>query len=265
VGGGITWEGERLSNTELRGGPSSRWPGGWDYNTYVGTDSRRSLNAVAEIYGHNGSEDSRSVRGYFLRLAYRPTNALTLTLSPSFERRRMEMQYVETASFGDDDRFVFGSLDQDTTSLTVRLDLAITPNLTIQYYGAPFVSSGSYDQMKRVTDPRAPSYRDRFEVYADDQLSLDDDAGVYDVDENRDGTTDYSFSGPDFDFRDFNSTLVLRWEYRPGSQLYVVWSQARSEELLRPGPLRLGSEYRSLFDAPPHDVFLIKFSKWFSL
>jgi hypothetical protein len=118
--------------------------------------------------------------------------------------------------------------------------------------------------MKRITDPQAAEYRDRFTPYDADQIRLDVDAGVYEVDENRDGKVDYSFDRPDFDFRDFNSTLVLRWEYRPGSQLYVVWSQARSEELLRPGPLRLGSEYRSLFDAPPHDIFLVKFSKWFS-
>ena len=118
--------------------------------------------------------------------------------------------------------------------------------------------------IKRITDPRAAAYHDRFAPYDDDQIRLDEEAAVYEVDENRDGEVDYRFDRPDFDFRDFNSTLVLRWEYQPGSEFYVVWSQARSEELLRPGPLRVGGAYRSLFDAPPHDVFLIKFSKWFA-
>jgi hypothetical protein len=264
LGGGLTWEGEQLSNTELRGGPSSRWPGGRFYDVYAGTDSRRSLYGTIEHYGEDGREGSHRLRGYWLQLTYRPTNALTLSLNPQLERRRSEMQYVDTLAFGNEDRFVFGALDQDTVSLTVRLDLALTPNLTIQYYGAPFISSGTYQAMKRITDPQAAEYRDRFAPYDADQIRLDVDAGVYEVDENRDGKVDYRFDRPDFDFRDFNSTLVLRWEYRPGSQLYVVWSQARSEESLRPGPLRLGAEYRSLFDAPPHDIFLVKFSKWFS-
>ena len=264
MGGGVTWAGERLSNTELRGGPASRWPGGWFYDIYAGTDSRRSLYGTLEHWGDNGDQGSERQRGYFLQLTYRPTNALTLALNPWIEQRRSEMQYIETSSYEGEDRFLFGGIDQDTFSLTVRFDLAITPNLTLQYYGAPFVSSGSYKAIKRITDPQAAAYRDRFALYDDDQIRLDAEAGVYEVDENRDGEVDYRFDRPDFDFRDFNSTMVLRWEYRPGSELYVVWSQARSEELLRPGPLRVGDAYRRLFEAPPHDIFLVKFSKRFA-
>ena len=264
VGGGLTWEGANTSNTELRGGPASRWPGGLRYDVYAGSDNRRAFSLTLEHYGNDGNQDARLLRGYWAGLTYRPTNALTVSLNPQLERWRSEMQYVDTLAFGEQDRFVFGRIDQSTVSLTLRLDFAITPNLTIQYYGAPFVSSGTYDAIKRITDPQADAYHDRFARYDADQIHLDRDAGVYEVDEDRDGTVDYSFDRPDFDFRDFNSTLVVRWEYSPGSQVYVVWSQARNDELLRPGPLRLGREYGSLFDAPAHNVFLIKFSRWFS-
>ena len=48
---------------------------------------------------------------------------------------------------------------------------------------------------------------------------------VYAIDENLDGTIDYSFENPDFSYVQFNSNLVLRWEYIPGSELFLVWSQ----------------------------------------
>jgi hypothetical protein len=85
------------------------------------------------------------------------------------------------------------------------------------------------------------------------------------VDEDGDGVADYSFDRPDFDFREFNSTFVLRWEYRPGSQIYFVWSQARVDEDLDPTGLAVSRELGNLFRAHPHDVVLIKFSRWFSL
>jgi hypothetical protein len=265
VGGGVSRQWESLSNTELRGGPSSRWPGAWEYSAYVGSDQRRKLNFSAGIDGLSGDEGSERFRRLWLDLSYRPTNALNVTLSPSFGRTRREMQYVDTQPYGAEDRYLFGSLDQGTLALTLRVDFSITPNLTVQYYGAPFASSGSYAALKRITDPRAPAYRDRFQVFAPDQIALDAAAGVYRVDEDRDGSVDYSFDRPDFDVRDFNSTLVVRWEYRPGSQIYLVWSQAREDDALDPGGLRFGPGMREAFGGKSHDVFLVKFSKWFSL
>jgi hypothetical protein len=265
AGAGVTREGETLSNTELRGGPSSRWPGAWEYDVYAGSDPRRKVYATAGVEGRRGDEDSERFRRYWLDLNFRPTNALTLYLGPSYSRHRREMQYVDTPAFGGQDRYVFGALDQETVALTVRADLALTPNLTVQYYGAPFVSSGAYQRFKRITDPHADAFRDRFREYAPGQVSLDAAAGTYSVDEDGDGVADYSFDRPDFDFREFNSTLVLRWEYRPGSQIYFVWSQARVDEDLDPTGLAVSRELGNLFRAHPHDVVLIKFSRWFSL
>jgi hypothetical protein len=198
-------------------------------------------------------------------LTFRPTNALTVTLSPSLRRNRRELQYVDTLSAAGQDRYLFGRLAQDTSSLTLRLDFAITPNLTVQYYGSPFVSTGRYSELKRIVAPLAGAYRERFALFEPGQIALHSQAGVIDVDEDRDGRVDYSFDRPDFDFREFRSTLVARWEYRPGSQVFLVWSQGRVEEALagdRPG---FGRGVRQLFEAPAHDVFLVKFSKWFSL
>jgi hypothetical protein len=256
---------ESVSNTELRGGPSSKWPGAWEYSAYVRSDQRKRLHLGAGTDGQRGDEGSERTRRLWLELTWRPTNALSVMLSPSVARARPEMQYFDTQPSGAGDRYLFGSLDQETVSLTLRLDFSITPNLTVQLYGAPFASSGTYSELKRITDPRAAAYRDRFSVFAPDQLALDSGSGVYHVDEDRDGSVDYSFDRPDFDVRELNTTLVVRWEYRPGSLLYLVWSQARDDDLLQPGGVGFSRGIGDAFRAHAHDVFLIKFSKWFSL
>jgi hypothetical protein len=265
LGGSLTREFEGLSNTELRGGPTSRWPGSWSYEAYAGTDTRRKVYGTAGVNGRRGDEGSERTREWWLDLAYRPTNALNLAVRPSYGRIRRELQYVDTVSAPAGERYLFGQLDQDTIALTFRADLSITPNLTIQYYGAPFASSGTFAALKRITDPRARAFSGRFRVFRPAEIAFDPAAGAYRVDEDADGRVDYSFDRPDFDFRDFNSTLVVRWEYRPGSQMYVVWSQARQDETLETRGLAFGRGMREIFRTHPHDVFLVKFSRWFSL
>jgi len=175
------------------------------------------------------------------------------------------MQYIDTAAFADDNRYVFGRMDQETLVLTTRLDYTITPNLTVQLYAAPFVSYGRYNEFKRITDPIAGRYLDRFAVYGAEQISFDAANDVFDVDEDHDGTVDYSFDGPDFDARFLNANLVVRWEYTPGSTVFFVWSQSRSNTdlLALDGDFQQGLD--DLFSTQPENVFLVKFSKWFSL
>jgi hypothetical protein len=263
VGVGVTHEGGYVSNNKLRGGPSSKWPGNWAFNVWVNSDSRRKLWLGTGGYIRQARDED--YKEAWLELTFRPTNALSVALNPVVATNRVELQYVDTPSFGTDDRYVFGSLDQKTLSLVLRLDLCLTPNLTLQYYGSPFVSTGRYDAFKHITAPRAEAYADRFAVYGAGQIAYDAAREAYDVDEDSNGSVDYSFDRPDFDSREFNSTLVLRWEYRPGSLLYVVWSQARSDDALRPEQLVPGRGMRQVFEAPPHNVFLVKFSKWFSM
>jgi len=264
LGAGITKEGEETSNTALRGGPASKWPGHVGYNVWGYTDSRKKIQVGIGGYSEQGSEGSLDYNEGWLDITIRPTNALRVVLNPSFSRNRPEMQYVTTESIGEEHRYLFGRLDQKTTSITFRLDYCMTPNLTVQYYGSPFVSSGRFTGFKRITDPKAARYRNRFHVFNDGQIAYDPAGGVYRIDEDGDGDDDYGFDNPDFNYRDFNSNLVIRWEYMPGSLLYLVWSQARSEYLPR-GDFDFGRDMRGLFDMHPHDVFLIKFIKWFSL
>jgi hypothetical protein len=111
----------------------------------------------------------------------------------------------------------------------------------------------------------ADSYRDRFWTYFDSQISLNGDQ--YDIDEHVKGTTDYSFDKTDFNVQEFLSNLVVRWEYSPGSSVYLVWSQTRSN-YNDSGNLDFFNNLGDLFnthDNKPHNVFLVKFSYRFGL
>ena len=260
----ITRLGEIVSNTELRGGPASKWPGAWECSMSMSSDSRKKFYFGLGGYRQIADEGYSDYKESWLDLYYRPSNAMRLTLSPSMSWNDTEMQYVTTESFGGEDRYIFGSLDQETVSFTFRLDYCITPNLTIQYYGSPFISAGEYADFKRITDPMADVYRDRFDLYGDGRIVYDSDNEYYNIDEDGDDSDDYGFDQPDFNFRDFNSNLVIRWEYSPGSVLYVVWSQSRTDYLSR-GNFDFGRDIDGLFAVHPHNIFLIKLNRWFSL
>ncbi len=259
AGFGVTRQNDENSNTALRGGPTSKWPGRWESNFWVNTDSRRKVSGGFGGWRSDGDDGSGDSEEVWASVTYRPTDATRLSLSGSVTTRRPELQYVGTFDFDGVDRYLFGRLDQETHALTARIDYSITPNLTIQFYGQPFLSTGRYDRFKRITDPRAAAFTDRFATFGGGEIGFEDD--VYSIDEDLDGATDYSFDQPDFDFRDFNSNLVLRWEFSPGSAVFVVWNQTRSDSLLLQDR-RFDNGLSELFRAPAEDVLLVKFSKW---
>lgn len=260
----VSRNGERVSNTELRGGPSSKWPGTWSYSLWGGTDERKDFAIRLGTWRRHGDEDQVENEDYWGAITWRPNDALRLTLRPSWRRGYREMQYLGTDALGNEARYLFGAIDQETRILTVRLDYAITQNLTVQLYASPFVSNGRYSEIKRITDSRAADYRDRFGVLDPGQIAFDPVADAFNVDENRDGVEDYSVGNPDFDFREYNSNLVVRWEYQTGSAVFFVWSQLRDETTLFNDGQGYRDELDQLFGAPAQDVFLVKFSRWFS-
>jgi hypothetical protein len=136
--------------------------------------------------------------------------------------------------------------------------------LSIQFYGQPFISAGKYTEFKNITDSRAKEYSDRFHIFIEDEMDYDPDAEEYYVDENLDGVVDYSFGNPDFNFQQFRMNLVVRWEYIPGSTLYLVWSQGRTG-VSSVGDFSFREGMRDLFSVHPHNIFLIKFSYCFQL
>jgi hypothetical protein len=115
-----------------------------------------------------------------------------------------------------------------------------------------------------ITDTDADKFRDRYHIFPNDVISFNSTDNIYNIDEYKDGTIDYSIVNPDFNFRQFRSNLVVRWEYSPGSTIFLVWSQGRTSSSTN-GIFSYGSDMKDLFNKVPHNVFLVKFSYWFSI
>jgi hypothetical protein len=259
----VTRQNERISVSELRGGPSMKVPGDMNINGGVDSDFRRR---IAGGFGGSATFSDDQVgqtSNLWTYLAWRPSNAMRIEVNPEYSRNNPDLQFVQTTDFAGENAYIFGDLDQETFDVSLRLDYSLTPRLTVQYYGAPFISAGKYSDFKRITAPRADSYEGRF-LRLGAAAARDTESGSWNVDENDDGTTDYSFGDRDFNVRDFNSNLVVRWEYSPGSSVYVVWSQSRSG-FVPNGRFDVGHDLDGLFEVHPHNVFLIKINRWFDL
>jgi hypothetical protein len=263
TGLGGSYETHSISNADLRGGPALFYPGTYSYWAFVGTDQRKKLQLVFNPQwrvGLNGYMRNASVD---IELNYRPTNALAISVAPSFSKNRNEMQYVATIEEPTGDRYIVGEIDQTIARVSLRMTYMITPNLSVQYWGQPFGSSGKYSNFKMITHAGAKHYEDRYAHISSDNMELNDD-DEYMVDDNHDGKTDYTFSKPDFNFGQFRSNMVVRWEYIPGSTLFLVWTQEMN-----------GSFYDSAtsghtsysFDFPDkaHNIFLVKYTYRFIL
>jgi hypothetical protein len=256
---------DRVVDTRaLRGGPALRWH---DYFTaFLGAGSDSSRRASATVHAEHSwavDDDSRS-SNLVGELRLRPSNRLSLSSEISYERKTDNLQYVATTESGGGPRWVLGRIDQDTLGLTLRVNLSLTPELTVQYYGSPFIATGRYAGFKKATDTLAKPYEGRFHRYAVDEIAFDPVGNRYRVAEAGGGPgASYAFDNPDFSFRQFRSNLVVRWEYKPGSSLYAVWSQGRTSAA-RAWDQSFQSNWDELWQASPDNVFLVKISYWFS-
>ncbi len=252
----------RISNTLLRGGPRMKVPGSANVRLFVHTDQRKkvSFNAFAHI--NKGFEQNSKDWNIDGGITIKPINTLSVSINPGYSASFEELQYLEQRDFNGDERYLFGSIDRTTVYASIRFNLNITPDLTLQYWGQPFVATGKYKDYKYISDPMAGSYRNRFVTYAGGQITTNDD-GFF-IDENTDGTFDYSFGKQDFDVQEFLSNFVVRWEYSPGSSVYLVWNQTR-EGFNPSGHLHFGDDLSDLFSEKPHNIFLVKFSYRFGL
>ncbi|MFC2150949.1 DUF5916 domain-containing protein [Bacteroidota bacterium] len=244
-GGGTNYDGSNISNSLLRGGPSIKTPGSFNYWFNFGTDRRKKLQFFGNTGTNWGLENSSKNSWYGTDIIYRPFDALRITFSPNYSVSESELQYVESETYNGQDRYVFAKINRITTDFTLRIDYTITPDLTIQYYGSPFISSGDYSDPKYIIDPRADKFEDRFS--RDMSWSVESDYQSY-LDDNY-----------DFNFRQFRSNLVARWEYRPGSLLYLVWTQGKTGSVAQ-GNFSMMDDLNALFNIHPYNVFLVKLS-----
>ena len=255
---GMNFETVDISNTWLRSGPSFRKPEGFGGFMNLGTDSRKKIRFSLNVNGGKGYDNASNSITISPSFNFQLSDAINSSLSLSMTRSNREDQYVSTRQTDFGTRYLVGEILRKTVSLTLRLSYNITPDLTLQYYGQPFISRGDYSDYKYVKDPLGKSVGDRFYYYSENQLQYSEGLNAYIVDEDRDGAIDYTISNPNFDFVQFRSNFVARWEYKAGSEIFLVWSQGSSafERDINPS---LGQSLRSnLWDDSLTNTFLVK-------
>jgi hypothetical protein len=252
---------QEVDTRALRGGPALRRPDYFAALASAGSDSARRVRFSVEAERAWSIDDDSRLARHAGRVDLRPTDRLSLSAQLSHESRSDAIQYVTSVDAPAGPRWILGRIDQETWAITLRANLSLTPELTVQYYGSPFIGTGRYTALKRAADTLASRYQDRFHAFTDAEIASDPSGGGYRVSEP-DGSA-YAFPDPDFSFRQFRSNLVVRWEYQPGSALYAVWSQGRSGAASAWVPA-FSSNWDALWGLPADDVFLVKLSYWFS-
>ncbi|MGI9625646.1 MAG: DUF5916 domain-containing protein [Longimicrobiales bacterium] len=245
-----------------RGGPTITNPSTWTGSVFVGGDAR---NQVSGNISANYTEDAEGSFAATVApsLVGRGRGWFSWSLRPRFTKSSNAAFYVTqaddadaTATFGR--RYVFAELEQTSLDLTARMDMALTPRMTLQVYAQPFVATGDYERFAALSE--AGTFA--FDRYGEDGSTIGLAGGVYSVDADGAGPAEtIQFRDPDFRLRSFRSNVVLRWEYLPGSTLFVVWSQDRADRVGDPAFDGIG-DLKRLFSDPMRNVLLLKASYW---
>ena len=254
-----TWD-DKLT----RGGPTTIRPGIESLTAVAASDSRRPFWVQARAALSNREFGGRS-RQYSATLNLRPWTALTLSATPTYLRSRTIAQYLSTvpdptATATFNSRYVFGELEQTEWSIPLRVNLVLTPRLSLQLYTQALLSTGDYPTIRELLAPRTYD----FPVYGVDvgTIARDPVLPLYDIDPDGAGPApSFRIPVPDFNFKSLRVNAVLRWEFRPGSAAYVVWTQRRQDGR-NPGDHALGRDLGDLFAAPADDVFMVKLAWW---
>jgi len=254
---------QTVSRSLTRGGPLALVPWGYQVNLGLSSDDRKAV-----VLGWDGTMYRRPDWGTEwnagLSVRWKPRSNILFSLSPRVGSDANEVQWVTrvadplmASTYGT--RYVFGRIEQKILSSEIRLDWTFTPRLTLQAYLQPFIAVGDYERFKELAGPRSKD----FNVYGENGSTIEQVGDSYFVDPDGAGPAEpFSINNPDFNFKSLRGTVVLRWEYRPGSLLYFVWTQNRAD-YAHPGELRLGRDLSDLLSAPGDNIFLLKVSyRW---
>lgn len=250
-----------LGTRLLRGGPALIMPSSWDHNIIFNTDKARRV-SFRFINSSSFSADGIT-RKLSLKpgLTFRIGNHIYLMSEFNYTKNTDNFMYVGQPMAQTGRQYILGRIKQDTYSLVLRMNYNITPDISIQYYGSPFVSSGEYNDFKRAAETRSNNLKERYHTLTPSELTYDAASNRYSVSENG---NNYGFARPDFSFREFRSNLVARWEYLPGSTLYFVWeNNRRSRDNIYYSSV--DKNMGELFGVTPTNIFMIKLTYWFAI
>jgi hypothetical protein len=251
------------SDRLTRGGPMMRSPGFTIVSGDIQGDERKPVVWSIEGNYESSRDGSWSAMGE-VSLKFKPLPSLSIEIGPEFTRGVTETQYVRTvvdpavvATYGK--RYVFAAIQQSELAMDTRVNLMLSPKMSIQAYIQPLLSVGRYSGFKQAARPRTSD----FLRYGEDggAITFDPEAGAYRV--HPAAGSPFDIPNPDFNFTSLRVNAVYRWEFKPGSTLYVVWTQQREGEEDQ-GRFAFNRDISRMMRAPGDNIFMVKMSYWFS-
>ncbi len=258
----LAYNPQTVNDGRTRGGPLSINPPGYQTGLYVNSDSRKSFVAS----GGFNTYDSKATHQWNVNagVEFRPASNFTISIEPSFSKDFENSQYIDTfddsyakATFGK--RYVFAEMHQTTFAAGVRLNWTFTPKLSLQVYMQPLISSGDFTNYKELAIPRTYD----FNVYGENGSTLDKNNLTVDPDGSGPAAA-FQIDDPNFNFISLRGNAVLRWEYMPGSVLFLVWTQTRADDD-GIGNFRFNHSINRMLTLHPDNIFLLKFTYWLNM
>ena len=259
----VAYNPSTVSDRRTRGGPRMINQPGVEWDFQMDSDPNKRWIYGFGLHGNHYQKDWEQSWSARAALEWKPGARLSFRVEPQIERIGTSAQYVDTvddvlaaSTYGQ--RYVFATLDQTTVSASVRLNWIFTPKLSLEVYAQPLASSGRYTGFKELARPRSYDfnpYPDPVETSDPDRLAIDPDgtgpAAQQEIDD------------PNFSLVSLRGNAVLRWEYLPGSTLFLVWTQNRSDSQSI-GSFSNGSALGRLASTPGDNIFLVKISYWWN-
>jgi hypothetical protein len=237
TGGTIGQLGATYCDRCARGGPAIRQDAYLSPWITIEGDDRRPLVPILSANYTRGDQGRSETIEVTPELDLKVSSRFTTSLSVRYNRNRNDLQYFDTFTDGAGaQHYTFAHLEQKTLTVTWRLGYTFTPTATLQVYASPFVSKGTYSDVREIADAPASDYSARYKPYAANPAG--------------------------FNFQQFRSNVVFRWEYRPGSTLFLVWSQGREGSAEVEGTRSFRGDLGDLFARRADDTFLVKVSYW---
>ncbi|MGK6352842.1 DUF5916 domain-containing protein [Parapedobacter sp. DT-150] len=252
-----------VDSRRLRGGPDMRYHSNFETNVVLNSDRAKRVVLKLMYDGRHYLDEETGYNQIHPSMIFRLGNHIRLTGQLDYAWNKDNLQYVSTIVPADGAEgkaeYIMGRMKQETYGVTLNMQVNVTPDISIQYYGSPFTSVAKYDKFKLAADTRSHTYADRFSEFASNEMGYED--GYYVIGS---GSSERSFKDPNFSFNELRSNLVARWEYLPGSTLYLVWehSQSNQDDIYYPG---WGTNLDRMFGLHATDTFMMKINYWFNL
>ena len=253
-------------------------PGNTDWRVRLNSDRRRNLSVNLGMNYTKGAQGSGDQVSINTTANLRPSTALSIQLSPRYTVQTDATQYVTSTSilayaptFGR--RYLFGEIERKTATLETRIDYTFSPSLSFQLYAQGLLSSGDYVRYRQLTQAATYDFEEFWEgravevggaVSCEGGTICQDAGGTQHVDFDGDGASDFTFADRDFNARSLVGNAVVRWEYRPGSTVFLVWQRQQSARAAL-SDFDFGRDVDALWALPADNRFILKVNIWLGL